>query len=303
MSKFAMAHSMKKKMKKECHGGEYAEGGALHEDIDKMSGKSGMVRMSTEANHNQREVHQTGNNGRSGGRSDAGNRVRNANLEHSNYKDKDLAEAKQIHHETLSDLRSMPKPNLPMAEGGHVMSRRERMMHAFHGGKMAEGGFIGEEKASGFVEHEEDDVKHDEPAMHESERKLNQHGMYEEGHEDGGEGFHDESYMGNPGNAHDEYQSPEHEEDMVSRIMKSRQHMYSEGGRIANGGEDDLDRMADSKPNNFDDLALDDHLEGHNSGADDGDSLGNHQEDEDRKDIISKVMASRRKKDRLPNPR
>ena len=79
-----------------------------HEDRSKMSGKSGMVRGSTEANNNQKGVNQVGNNGSSGGMSEAGNNVRNAASGLKNGK----AHAIAHHKETLSALKAMPKPKL-----------------------------------------------------------------------------------------------------------------------------------------------------------------------------------------------
>jgi hypothetical protein len=73
----------------------------------------------------------------------------------------------------------------------------------------------------------------------------------------------------------------------------------SEGGRVAN--QDEIE--AGFSPNEFDDLHLRDDLESSYSDDDNaGDALGNKQEDEDRRDIVARIMASRRKKDRLPNP-
>jgi hypothetical protein len=46
----------------------------------------------------------------------------------------------------------------------------------------------------------------------------------------------------------------------------------------------------------------DDDLEQHYTGENSGDELGNAQEDEDRRDIVSRIMKSRRLKDRLPRP-
>lgn len=89
---------------------------------------------------------------------------------------------------------------------------------------------------------------------------------------------------------------PDQDDDMVMRIMRKR---YSEGGVVSN--EDAP--MADSMPAEFDDLELDDHLEGHDTAAGDGDDLGDAQEDEDQKDVVARIMRSRAKKDRLPNPR
>lgn len=86
--------------------------------------------------------------------------------------------------------------------------------------------------------------------------------------------------------------------DLVDSIMKKRG--YSEGGMIANEQE----QITDDMPNNFDDLSLRDDLES-SYGDDDnsGDSLGNEQLSEDEHDMISRIMRSRAKKDRLPNPR
>jgi hypothetical protein len=86
------------------------------------------------------------------------------------------------------------------------------------------------------------------------------------------------------------------DDDLVMRIMKKR---YSEGGKVANQDEE----ITGDMPNEFDVLHLDDDLESSYDGANSGDELGNDQEDEDRKDIVSRIMKSRAKKDRLPNPR
>ena|ERR1700677_4155524 len=86
------------------------------------------------------------------------------------------------------------------------------------------------------------------------------------------------------------------DDDLVMRIMKKR---YSEGGKVANQDE----KITGDMPNEFDVLHLDDDLESSYDGANSGDELGNDQEDEDRKDIVSRIMKSRAKKDRLPNPR
>ena len=89
--------------------------------------------------------------------------------------------------------------------------------------------------------------------------------------------------------------------DVVDRVMKKRR--YSEGGKVANGGEDELSHMADSRPNNFDDLALDDSLESVNTGASSGDFLGNEQQDMDREDIVARAMRQRNmKKNHNPRP-
>lgn len=84
---------------------------------------------------------------------------------------------------------------------------------------------------------------------------------------------------------------PEGEDDLVGRIIKR----MSKGGMVANDDEP----IADSMPADYDDLAMDDHLEQHTHSSNEH---GDEQESDDRKDIVSRVMASRRKKDRNPRP-
>ena len=89
------------------------------------------------------------------------------------------------------------------------------------------------------------------------------------------------------------------DEDMISRIMKKR--MMSMGGRVANEdhGPNNED-LADFEPNEFDDLSLRDDLDSSYTGANSGDELGDEQEDEDRHDIVSRIMRQRKMKDRMP---
>lgn len=86
-------------------------------------------------------------------------------------------------------------------------------------------------------------------------------------------------------------------DDLVDRIMTKR---MSKGGMVANGGEDELEELADGRPNNFDDLALRDDLEFEDTGKSSGDLLGNEREDEDRHDMVSRIMRKRMKQH---NPR
>lgn len=87
------------------------------------------------------------------------------------------------------------------------------------------------------------------------------------------------------------------DDDLVMRIMRKR---YSEGGQVAN--DVGTGQEADKMPNQFDDLVLDDSLESSYDGDNAGDHLGNAQKDEDEKDIVGRIMSSRKKKDRMPNP-
>lgn len=83
--------------------------------------------------------------------------------------------------------------------------------------------------------------------------------------------------------------------DIISRILRKK---YSEGGKVANEVED----VVDFEPNQFDDLVKDDDLEFSYTGKNSGDELGDEQEDQDRRDIIARIMKSRMKKDRMPRP-
>lgn len=87
-------------------------------------------------------------------------------------------------------------------------------------------------------------------------------------------------------------------DDLVDRIMMHKS--YSEGGMVANDVGDG--EVADEKENQFDDLVLDDDMDFSYTGDNSGDEIGNEQEDEDRHDIVSRMMKSSRKKDRNPRP-
>lgn len=89
--------------------------------------------------------------------------------------------------------------------------------------------------------------------------------------------------------------------DKIMSKMGNKTNSLSEGGKVANGSM--TEGLAGMKPNEFDDLVLRDDLESSSDGANNGDSIGNEQESSDREDMISRIMSSRAKKDRLPNPR
>jgi hypothetical protein len=90
--------------------------------------------------------------------------------------------------------------------------------------------------------------------------------------------------------------------DIVGRIMKDQKvQKMSEGGRVANQEHGPNDsRLAGFSRNEFDDLVLRDDLEQSYTGENSGDELGNAQEDEDRRDLVSQIMRSLAKKDRMP---
>lgn len=88
------------------------------------------------------------------------------------------------------------------------------------------------------------------------------------------------------------------DDDLVSSIMRKRGN--SPGAKANETGP-----ISDFEDNQFDYMVKDDDMGGKAdyTGANSGDMIGNAQEDEDRHDVISQIMKSRRKKDRLPNPR
>jgi len=88
-----------------------------------------------------------------------------------------------------------------------------------------------------------------------------------------------------------------HGGDVVARLMQKR---MSEGGKIANASDEYTGgEQADFSSNEFDDLALRDDLKENYTAENSGDELGNDREDEDRRDIVSRIMNSMRKKGRM----
>jgi len=87
--------------------------------------------------------------------------------------------------------------------------------------------------------------------------------------------------------------------ELVDKIMSKRMNKadcYSEGGMVANDtihGDHSIDQ--------YDDLVLRDDLDG--TQPEDSNEHGNEELKSEDADMVSKIMASRRKKDRLPNPR
>lgn len=199
--------------------------------------------------------------------------------------------------QSLAIAYAMKRKHKKLADGGPVLpgaaSAQQSMRDAFNPRKrFADGGSVygtkGVHEDVPMYNREKNRV---EKGKSQAGHLINQHGEEEQGP--------DSVMMADGGFITDNYQSPEHEMDMVGRIMKQRQMHYSEGGRVAN----ETPIVAGFEPNEFDDLVLRDDLES-SYGEDDnsGDALGNKGEDERRKDIVARIMASRRKKDRLPSP-
>lgn len=183
-----------------------------------------------------------------------------------------------------------PTPRPPVKQNKRKV---QSFMHGF------QDAFAGSSPAEATETVEGEEHKAHGGAIGEDDRMLNQHGDMEVGAE-GMDEDNEEQPMHNY--AHSvENQEEGPEADMIGHIMKKRQMHYSKGGRVAN--DVGTGQEAGKLPNQYDDLVLRDDLEQHYTGANSGDEIGDAQEDEDRRDIVSMVMKSRRKKDRLPNPR
>lgn len=187
----------------------------------------------------------------------------------------------------------------------------------------AHGGFIEKEKKSGYESHEGNTQRPNGVAHSEDNKGLNQQSVdmqastssYEQGYTDALMGKKSKNFSGEARLAEGGYADGssgdgnymDDEQSLVDRIMYQRSKSFSDEDRYSKGGQVANDvgtgQEADKLPNQYDDLVLRDDLES-SYGDDDnsGDSLDNAQEDEDRKDIVARIMASRRKKDRLPNP-
>lgn len=165
--------------------------------------------------------------------------------------------------QSLAIAYAMKRKAKKMSDGGPVPDQNK--VKGFVKGFT--GKAMGGEMKSGYLPMPEEHEEMNEAAMHEDEMDMNQHPVHAE---DSGE------------------------EGIVDRIMKR----FSKGGQVANA----TPPMADKMPSEYDDLVLDDDLEFHDTGTNSGDELGNAQEDEDRKDIVSRIMSSRKKKDRNPRP-
>jgi len=194
---------------------------------------------------------------------------------------------------------NMKKQGRKMAEGGSLPCAAHGMdaCKMCHGSKMADGGFVEKEQESGYGSMPEESEKRNEHAMSQDDRMLNQHGQ----DEIGPRGM-DEDNESQPDRIIDhpvENQDfPEEEEDMISRIMNRQEQHYSEGGQVANY----TGREGDKASAQYDDLVKDDDLEFHYTGENSGDELGNDALEEEMHDIISRIMASRAKRDRNPVP-
>ena len=150
-----------------------------------------------------------------------------------------------------------PTPSPSPIDPDKAASAQGSMRQAFG---YADGGFIEDEMSSGYEAMPEEHEMSNKMAMSEDDKDLNEH------HVDMKESTEDA------------------DDDLVMRIMRKR---YSQGGMVANQDKE----ITGDMPNEFDNLHLRDDLES-SYGEDDnaGDDLGNKQEDEDRSDMVDRIM-------------
>lgn len=96
------------------------------------------------------------------------------------------------------------------------------------------------------------------------------------------------------------------------RAMKKPHGHYAEGGMVDSGEEGLVDRImkrfasgepaADFESNDFDELDKEPAPDDADTGENSGDELGDKAVEEEDEDVISKVMKSRKKSDRMPRP-
>lgn len=170
---------------------------------------------------------------------------------------------------SLAIAYAMKKKGHKMARGGAMCAHGKDMCEMCHGGEYAEGGDV---DMSMLNKHGADEVG----AMGMDYDDQRQH----------------ERMISHP------VENQSDHEDMVGRIMKQRMKSYSEGGQVANDTPPD----AEFEDNQFDDLVKRDDMAFNYDSANSGDEIGDGQEDMDRKDIVARIMASRRKRDKMPRP-
>lgn len=157
------------------------------------------------------------------------------------------------------------------------------------------------EDQSGYQMHKGNDLRMSPEAVSEDDRPRNAFRSRETQMQEHMPRPSNDSYQEMPGQAMVDppHGGDDQPEGIVDRIMRQRARMYSEGGKVANETEVD---SADHMPAQYDDLVLDDDLEQHDTGANSGDGLDDAQENHDRNDIVARIMKSRAKRDRMPNP-
>lgn len=265
MSKnMAVAYAMNKKRKK------MADGGAADEGPSEKENQNGVHKIVPNYDREHNEIKHGQSEARYGNKKDA-------------------------HKMVLEELRSMPKPKLKgLADGGEADDNVMGKIGSWIDNKVGNPEPKAKSMPTGQNTTGANILGNSYNQTVASQRPPQRHadgGFIGSHQDDCTEDCNDPAHL-------PEMHGQEHD-DMVSRAMMK----YAKGGMIANGGEDLMSHMADSKPNNFDYLAMEDDQKMHDSGADDGDEHGDARLDHDNDDIVARAMRSRAKKDRLPSPR
>lgn len=213
--------------------------------------------------------------------------------------------SKAFQHNVKAEMEAHPGPSHRAQNLAIAYAIKRKAQHKAHGG------MVHKDHKEKHHEGHHEDVEHLHQSKHE-DQEMQMHPEYEEQMAHGGmiETEHHDHDFPDKDHYDEEFASgyqpfphPEvedgNEHDVVARAMKH----YSQGGRIANEGEDKLDHMADGQPNEFDELAKDDDLEFNYDAANSGDELGNHHLDEEDHDVVARAMRSFAKKDKLPKVR
>ena len=278
-----------------CHGGEYAYGGKASEKYESPD-EMGVHKSTMPEGKYFRGI------------SKAGEQYQDSREDEGHHRIKGLEEVKAQHRQKLGEIKQLShKDRSNFSEGGAV-HEDDRMLNQ-HGEHEvgARGTFDDNEHQT--EHHYEHDVENQE-FPHDEEDMVGRIMKKRETHyAKGGEADFDRFHEGiDKGLMKHHYGDPEEEETHLQheRELEEREEVHeeehprhlSEGGRIANDDEP----MADSEPAQYDDLVKDDHLHEHYTGANSGDEIGDEEEDEDRHEIVSRIMKSRRLKDRMPRP-
>ena len=205
---------------------------------------------------------------------------------------------------------NMMKKAKNFAMGGACDAHGDQACPMCHGGKMAEGGEVEDD----LFEGDEDALDMVGRIMKKRAKMFADGGMASESTEEEPSPAPTPMYSGtvaNTGSSSKTFRNKQtkpvatSEEadyaeggDVVSSIMKRRGNTP---GAMAN----ETTRDTEFKDDQFDDMVLDDHLdhEADDTVANSGDDIGDEGEDERRHDIVSEIMRSRAKKDRLPRIR
>jgi len=184
------------------------------------------------------------------------------------------------------------------AGGGSVKSRHARALRAFYGKRMAEGGMM---TTDGYQSKSKPEIDGDLMPEAHLKQELAEHVAHEPTHDSMVE--HD--VMNQMGDEDEGAGDMDSINPMVMRIIMGLAKGYSEGGQVANeesGESTDEPTMAKASGNEVDDLALRDDLEFKSTGANAGDENDDAQENHDREDMVSRIIRSRSKKDRMSVP-